>query len=353
MKAVALSLAVLLLAGCSSISLPYGREIEETVLMGSLAIDQEGNQLTLTASSRGQVSAGTQSGEMAVVLSSTALSVSGGLASLADKGEELVLFSHVEQLLLGESFAQESVADLLDLMTRDPQLRLEVSTWIVRDSLAGDLLTQSQEQGGANQRLETLEETQQLAQPRSARDLLVDLEENGCSYLPVISLGEEIYPVGYGIFQDSQLCGYLTGVEAQGFDLLTNQVAGQVVELSQEGSGVVAVTLGKSCTSYTPIFEGNQLTGLTISTSLEGQITEERNLGQSVDREAVQSQLVQRYEIAVQQVADSLQALSADALHWQDLAALTAPWEGERLSQQWAEQFATLNVMIEVEVTLT
>lgn len=337
----------LLLAGCTSLSLPYGREIEETVLMGSLAVDLEESGLQLTATSHQQASSDTE----AVLLSAQAQSISGGLASLQSQGEEWVFFGHVEQILLGEDMAKKGLKDVLDFMATDGQLRLESSAWVVKEGRAGDLLSNQQE-GGANQRLETLEQGQQLTQARNAREALVDLEYNGCTYLPAIVQGEGIVPVGYALFREEALCGWLTEELAQGFDLLIGQVEGQIVELSQVSDSVVAVELSGACTQYQPIFTGEILTGLQIKTKVEAEVVEYRGLGHSRGEDWVQPQLEVLCQTQITEVVGQLQQLDADVLHWQALSSLTSPWEKEKISQQWAEQFAQLDIQIEVEVEL-
>ena len=78
-------LCPLLLSGCRSTALPYGREIEHMALMRTIGVDRAEEGVRVTVSS-GVQQGGDQSGQGPVVLSQTSGSISVGYLPLSGAG---------------------------------------------------------------------------------------------------------------------------------------------------------------------------------------------------------------------------------------------------------------------------
>ena len=243
--------ALLPLSGCSraEAALPYAHEIEDTVLMGALGVDlKEGapGRVAVTVSSGGRSGAGDSPGQSPVVLSAQAETVSAACAEMQTFGSDFVFFGDVEHVLVGEEQALTGVMSLLGHMARDPELRLEARLWVIKDGRAGDILFDAASDGGAPDRLTALETDAELAAspaPRTAREVLSDLLDNGCALLPALERrpartgdgAEGEYTVagaGYAILRNGALAGWTGEEGALGADLLTGDAPGRILEFA-------------------------------------------------------------------------------------------------------------------------
>ena len=135
------------LTGCAPLdALPYAYEIEDTVLLRTLGVDMATQRLdgvAVTASSGERPAVGDSPGQAGVVLSAQADTVSAARTMMQSYGKDELFFGDVEQVVVGEGLAQRGLDDLLALMARDPELRLEAELWVVKGGRAADLLLEA------------------------------------------------------------------------------------------------------------------------------------------------------------------------------------------------------------------
>ena len=361
--------ALLPLSGCSraEAALPYAHEIEDTVLMGALGVDlKEGapGRVAVTVSSGGRSGAGDSPGQSPVVLSAQAETVSAACAEMQTFGSDFVFFGDVEHVLVGEEQALTGVMSLLGHMARDPELRLEARLWVIKDGRAGDILFDAASDGGAPDRLTALETDAELAAspaPRTAREVLSDLLDNGCALLPALERrpsrtgdgAEGEYTVagaGYAILRNGALAGWTGEEGALGADLLTGDAPGRILEFAAPSLAQTALRLTDVKTELTPSFTDGVLAGLAVTCRIEAQVAELRGAdGLSEEgRIWLEERLAQTGEAAIHTALDLAQTLDADYLHLGRKAALAAPWRKAELETQWKAGFAALPISLTV-----
>lgn len=356
----------LALAGCSWVSLPRAHEIERTVLMQALGVDvgtESVDGVAVTASSGARTGAGDSPGAAPVVLSAQADTVTAACTEMQTYGTDYVFYGDVEHVLVGEGQAQRGVKPLLEHMARDPELRLEAQVWCVKSATAADVLFTSAGDGGAAERLAAVEADDKLLSasvPRTARETLVDLERNGCTFLPAVGLvparpgdGTEgemaVDPAGYALFRDGALAGWAEGEAAKGIDLLLGRGAPDILELVTPDCARTALRLTGERVSIAPVFSGDTLTGLRVECSLESEAAELRGPGNlnGETRAWLEAELSRVTARRLQAALALLQSLDADCLGLGARAALAAPWRKMALEQQWDNRFSELEVQIE------
>lgn len=360
-----LALALCLpLEGCAS--LPDAHEIEQTVLMEAMGVDVGAEALdgvAVTAASGARAAAGDSPGQAPVVLSAQAGTVAAACAEMQTFGEEYVFYGDVEEILLGEGEAQRGLEDLLTHMARDPELRLEAQLWVMRGSSAADALFGAVQGGGAPARLAALEQDARrfsTSRPRTARETLADLLDNGCTLLPALvqrpagpgegAQGDMVLSAaGYAVLRDGALCGYLEGGGAYGADLLSGRGTGKVLELETPGLIRTALRVTGVKTRLEPVFDGERLAGLAVECALEARAVEVRGgcLGED-ERVWLAGELSRVAEAGLREAMDRFQALGADCAHLGGRAALRVPWRKAALEAQWEEAFPTLSVTWDV-----
>lgn len=372
-KVLPLGLAMALMTGCSAVSaaLPWGQELESAVLMQALGVDvgtQGVDGVAVTASSGGRPAAGESPGQEPVVLSAQADTVTAACAQMQSYGKDFVFFGDVEQLLVGEGQALRGLDPILEHMARDPELRLEAQVWAVKGGGAADALFAAAGTSGASARLEAMQADASLlatAVSRTAREALADLMDNGCTFTPALSLiparpgdGTEgevgLAPAGYAVFRDGALAGWAEGDAALGVNLLLDEETAGVVELSTPQQGKAALRLDHSSVAIRPVFVGGVLKRLEVTVKAEAAMTEYRG-GAGLDQEVrtwLEQELARVLGRQLRAALDLGQRLDADYLHLGRKAALAAPWEKERLAEQWAAAFPSLELDIQVEANI-
>lgn len=356
----------LLLSGCRSTALPYGREIEHMALMRTIGVDQAGEGVRVTVSSG--VPQGTdQSGQGPVVLSQTSGTISGALLSMQANGASYVFYGHVGQLLLGEELARQDVYPALDYVLRDIEMRLDTSLYLVQGSAEQAVsmpARQSQEGAGpptsAAERLEAMEADAQLrsyATPRTVGEVLSELEEWGASYAPALSLSDQTEGVltaaGYGILKEGALAAWTSDSQAHGINLLEGRVNADMIELTlPDGAGAALRVVGAE-TTIRPVWEKDTLTGLTITCTVDANLAEapsDLDLSQGDMLAWLEERLAEVEEGRIREALDLAQRLEADYLGLAVGAGMAAPWHWSDIQREWDLGSLALSVHVEAGI---
>ena len=358
------------LAGSAPLdALPYAYEIEDTVLLRTLGVDMATQRLdgvAVTASSGERPAVGDSPGQAGVVLSAQADTVSAARTMMQSYGKDELFFGDVEQVVVGEGLAQRGLDDLLALMARDPELRLEARLWVVRGGSASDVLFGGEESGGVDDRLDAMESNADQGAatlPRTAREALVDLARSGTTFLPALAQGPSrpgdgaegdttVSTAGYALFRDGALCGWAAGEEAHGIHLLLGRADGGLLECAAPDGARVALLLTGVRTGYTPIFRGGALAGLEVKCKVEARRAEVRG-GDALSREELawlEAETARLCRTRMETALSHSRALEADYLNLRQRAALSAPWRKDELEQDWEEDFPGLTFTVNVQV---
>lgn len=358
------------LAGSAPLdALPYAYEIEDTVLLRTLGVDvgtQSLDGVGVTASSGERPAVGDSPGQAGVVLSAQADTVSAARTMMQSYGKDELFFGDVEQVVVGEGLAQRGLDDLLALMARDPELRLEARLWVVRGGSASDVLFGGKESGGVDDRLDAMESNADQGAatlPRTAREALVDLARSGTTFLPALAQGPSrpgdgaegdttVSTAGYALFRDGALCGWAAGEEAHGIHLLLGRADGGLLECAAPDGARVALLLTGVRTGYTPIFRGGALAGLEVKCKVEARLAEVRG-GDALSREELawlEAETARLCRTRMETALSHSRALEADYLNLRQRAALSAPWRKDELEQDWEEDFPGLTFTVNVQV---
>lgn len=169
-------LCLVLLTGCSSAG-PYGRELEETVLVRVIGVDTVGGAVTLTAV--GQDGTG---GAQAQQVSAPDLE--SAFAALPTAGEQYFSLTNVTQILVGDGV---KLPEVLDYVMEDSSISYAATVWAV-NGFAGAVLGQTKD-GGVD-RFQVMEQSGAAA--LSAKSALAALLTDGAVRLPVLTVREGV-----------------------------------------------------------------------------------------------------------------------------------------------------------------
>ncbi len=186
MRYALICLAMLvLLTGCQAKS--FARELEATMLVQVLGVDQRVKEITLTAAGNPETGSG---GSETALLSASGENLEQAKAALRAAGEEYVALTHVAQIILGEG----ETAAILEMALKDTVLSQSATVWATEQGTAEALLTAT---GGGVKRLSSIEINAGV-QPVTVLQALRDLEERGWSEVPTLKVEADKLVLGKG-----------------------------------------------------------------------------------------------------------------------------------------------------------
>lgn len=290
MKIAALTLALLLLGGCSAPL--HARQLENLQPVQTVGFDGAPGAVTVSVSDRKS----TQD-EAAVRMSAQGASVVRAceeLQSFGARGE--LFFSHVKFALIGEDAAAEGISEVLDWFCRSTQTRLILPLFLVRGAEARSLVTGSEDE--AYEITAILSALEEQARRRgevhcfTVLDTVKSLNEQGaalCCALRPLEPGERApsaeegalsaAAAGYGVLRGDSLCGWLDESEARGATLLLGR-AGEMSCTLPDGEGIAAVTLRSAKAALSPengrVRASLRVTAGLTELSAPGELTQKR-----------------------------------------------------------------------------
>jgi len=362
---------LLLLTGCEAADrLPYAREMEGMALMRAMGMDLADGTVRVTASSGVQSRGADKGDQPPLVLSSRSGTVSGACLAMQSLGDEYVFFGHVGELLLGEDMARQGLAEALDYVERDIEMRLDTGLFVVRGGTAAEaMLASAGENGSAAERLEALEDDAGLnggTMKRSVRQVLSDLEANGASFATAVVLrpkeegdggqGEAMLSAGgYAVLKGEALAGWAQGDAALGTNLLMEEVEADILELPGPAGEKLALRVVEAKTGVKAVFENGTLTGLDVTCAVEANLAQAPGGLSAWDRAALdelRSALENTERERLLAALKLAQSLDADFLGLKKRAGLAAPWNWAKLRAQWDGAFSALDIRVTVTGTI-
>lgn len=172
------TLLCLSLAGCET--LPYPRELEDTMLVRVLGVDWTAEEVALTAASIPQ-----EGEEAEELLCVRAPGAEESHRKLKEAGEEYVALTHVTQIIVGEGSDLRAV---LEGALEGREVGQTASVWLCREGTAQELM---EAVGGGARRLTSIELNTEGLNAMTVLDALADLERTHQVTLPALAVEEE------------------------------------------------------------------------------------------------------------------------------------------------------------------
>ena len=373
---LALLLAWALFLGLSSWDsdvLPITRDITQVKLIRTLALDKgEGAALRLTASGNIQKQGNDGQSQPPLILTQEAMTISGGCSGLQQQSDGFVEFGHLAECVIGEELARTELLQLADFVARDFSMRMESKLFVVAGATGEEAVQGAASKSSAlTDRLTAISQNRSLGGrkwPYTFRQLISQLEDNGCGLVPVLTLtdnpdfdpegkGEEpekeINFTGLAFLKEGNLADYLTPEESKGAALLTNQDQLDMVELTLEDGTPVGVQLVYAQRSLEPAYdEQGQLTGLTIRIKAKGELSEVSGPASPTDAQSLEQMrqgFSEQLRLWAQAALDRSQKEGADFLHLRRELICRSPLHSRQIQENWDDWFPEITLKTEVE----
>ena len=371
--AAALLAAALLLptlSGCKSGSLYNNyREVENLQLIRTLGVDRtEEADIRLSASSGADID-----GQSPTIMAVESGSISQAMEKLQNYvSAGSLFFAHADYLILGEAAARAGIASYLDYVDRIPQMRTDVSLFLIREGEASTLITGAGDgQYDVTDELLALEErVERLGGNHiySCADVSRRLAESGAALVMALSPAETegvIYsgggglsslPAGYGVLKDGALIGYILGDAAKGVSLLEGRLSDQAVSVSGGDGSLITLSVTRGGAQLKPVWDTDgSLAALEVNVEIDAAIQELGNpmLSQQSDfLEQTAAALAARAGAWVENVLAFSAREQADFLALGQRIRRQDPVEFAQMPQTWEEALADLDFQITVTASI-
>lgn len=356
--------------------LPQPEDITQVKLIRTLALDQgEGAALRLTASGALRKEGDGGQAQPPLLLTQEAMTISAGYTGLEQQSDGFVEFGHLSEFLVGEALARKDLLGIVDYVSRDFAMRVESKVFLV----AGDT-GEAAIKGVSSRNSAITDQLTAISQDRSVggrqwpytfRQLISQLEDNGCALLPVLTLtanpdydaegeGEtpekQIALTGLAFLRDAKLVDYLTPEESKGAAIVNNLDQMDTVQVNLSDGSVAAVQLLYAQRHLEARFDGaGQLTGITVHIDTTGELNEIYGAADPNRREVLE-QMSEGYREQlrrwVQAVLDRSQGEGTDFLHLRRSLVTAAPLHARAVLDQWEERFPLLDLQVEIHGTV-
>lgn len=261
------------------------RELNELAIVSALAVDlgQEPGTINLTCQvikpgdmqqGSGQPGGGGSSSKPYYNVSASGQTIFEAIRMIANKIDRRLYFPHLQVLLFSEEIAKNGLGQYLDLLTRDPEFRLNDYILITRGKAAEVLESKTELQsipGNSIYQLVLKRVNSSFAIGVTLLEfnqrLLSDTAAPLASYLEYKKEDQSIKLTGASVFKRDKLQGYLSELETRGLLWALDEVkAGIVVVECPKKDGKVSLEIVSSKGKIEPqIKEGQPSFKITVS----------------------------------------------------------------------------------------
>ncbi len=262
-------LLAVLLCGCGLSG--QRREVEQLRIIQTVGVDYEKGSVRLTlAAAAGPENEGPGAG-----LSGVGRTLSAALEQIRENSVEEELFmGHVRAILVGQDAAEHGINDLLAVICRSGDLRLDIPLYLVRGGTAAELMQ------GASSDTRGITEILQSAQLRTERQrgetgstadaVQRSLMRSGSALVTALRFADAAeqgdktaVPAGFGVLQDGVLRAWIESEDALGAELLCL------------GGLPVSLELQRGESTVTPVWDADgSLRGLDVTAKVQASVLE-------------------------------------------------------------------------------
>lgn len=340
------------------------RAIENLKLVHTIGFDTHKDGLQLS------VSGGESENEGIMRLSASGKNISDALATVQSySGKEELYYAHTRYVLVGQTYAEQGLGDIMQYLESSNQLRSDLPLFILRNREAKDLITHAG--GKKSSTFEILEAVVRNctqsgdSYPFTCGDIASFSAEYGSALACALEIKstkdvnpeaeeEELTPVvsGYGVIKQGKLVSFLSKDASKAVNLLLNE----------PGTGNITVMVDKHPyslqirnvdTTLVPSFGTvGTMTNLTVEMTVEA-VLEEHEQNVQADLNKLSKAFSKTVQQWVQEVLQTMRASQSDFLGLGPRIAISDPKEWESNPLSWEMQLKTLPMTAQVQCTIT
>ncbi|ETT86714.1 Ger(x)C family spore germination protein [Viridibacillus sp. FSL R5-0477] len=360
------------------------RELNELGITLAIGIDKVEDEYQVTAQVvvPSEISAKTSTGRSPVTLfQANGETVYEALRKITKNSPRKIYPGHLRTLVLGEDLAEEGIAESLDFLSRDWELRSDFFVVIAKDMTAGEVLnvTTTIENIPANHMFNTLKTSEAFwaatngflldelianltidGKEAVLTGILVTGEKMGSSKQNVESItpSAQIKYDELAVFKKDKLVGWLTERQSRGYNGIVNEVQKTVTAISCPEKGKATLEI----IQFDSKIKGKINKGkpeVDVNIKVKGNVGEVECQINLNDQETIvrlekntENKLEEIYNMTIETVQKQFKS---DIFGFGEAIHRSNPKEWKKIKKQWDEEFPemTANVKVDVKIVHT
>lgn len=353
------------------------KELSTLSVVQAMGIDKtEEGQIILTlqllkpSEIKSSSAKGGGSGKSVAVVTATGQTISDAIRNATHQVDRKSLFSQNKVIVIGESAAKSGIAPLLDLATRDPELR-ELTYIFIAKGKAKDILEAENEQEKVPAKaLENLAKATR-ASSKAPEITLIDLlkslvSKTNAPIVPGLELVErpegaaikkQVQLCGTAVFKEDKLIGWFNGKESRGLLWVLGKVKSGiiVVKSPNDENKKVALEIIKASSKATPELTDSKLK-VRVEVKEEGSLAEQMSqvdLTKPETFKELENLQAAAIKDEIMAALDKAQTWGVDPFTFGVEYHRKFPAEYQELEKNWEEEFKNIAVDVEVDAKLS
>lgn len=275
------------LSGCDFFLHSSFREIDTLQMVQTFGIDVKKDSYQISISTGAPID-----GQPSVIISRPGESLVQSDQAIQDySSKEDLYFAHTRYVLMGEDAAKSRTLEVLDFFARSSKLRTDIPMFVVKNSTAFSLISQSGKKN--NDITESLSSVERdvkesgFAQAFTCREIIRSLSEYGSALICAVSPSQSEGSIftetgtltatsaGYGILREGKLAGYLDKSRSWGANMLTGKSGYSPMVLTIDDSIKVSLHTEAGSTKFDAVWnDDGSLQRITAEVDASGVLVE-------------------------------------------------------------------------------
>jgi len=376
-KTVLLLLVSALATGCWN-----RRELNDLAIVVGIGIDKIGNQyeVTIQVVSPAEVSSRKGTGNRAPVTTyfGKGDTVFETIRRMSTVTPRKLYFAHVRMLVLGEEIAKEGLADLVDFISRDHELRTDFYFAVAKGTPAREILSfyTPLEKIPANKMYSSIEVSEKIWAPT----ISITLDELISSMLaegknPVLTgiriQGDEqkgktkgnvekiaspakLEYDGVAVFKFDKLVGWMNEDESKGYSNITNKLQSTIIEVACPKEGKLAIEVVRSKTTMRgSVTNGKPEIKLKTRTEANvGDVECKIDLSESATIQLLEKEAEEVMKRNTRLALAKAKKLESDIFGFGEALHRSNPGYYKKVEKDWSRHFVDLPVHLDIDVKI-
>lgn len=315
------------------------------------------------------------------VLTYKASSFNEAVRSMQFYTDKTMAGSHVKYFLIGEETARNDIDKVLDILSKDQEIRLSSNVYIVKDMTAQEFLNQViSSEYKLSDMLDNIEKNsvqKTIAKYITISEILASkLSETEIYLVPTLEFTSNIEKIteteggeeetdeltkqfefyGYAVMKDNKLIDFLDDKEAIIYNMLINESKGGNIDVENEKGDIVSFGINDITTGYSFRFDDkNNLKQVDISLKYRSNFEEVLSKEDITDIKVLEK-YKKMQEDKVKKQAEELikksQVLNLDIFSIGEKLNVKHPYKDRKIKENFRKNYGSLNIKVKVEADI-
>ena len=357
------------------------KELNEIAIVTAIGIDKtkDGYLVSIQIVNPSEIAGKTATGRTEVIrFMKTGDTIFEAMRRLSTDVPRRIYVAHLRQVVFGEELAKDGIGKVLDVFSRHHEMRSDFFITVAKGSKASEILNvqTALEKDPATDVAHTLETSEKVWAPtktvtidelitsivsKGQEPILTGVHvygnpENGSAFTNVQNVspktGLKIDTIG--VFKSDKLIGWLNEDESKGFNYITDKVKATIVTIPCKDGKITIATTHSKTNVKGKIKKGKPKISINVTSDGNvGEVACKFDLSKPEKikelNKKYQNSIKEKIEAAIKKVQEDYQS---DIFGFGEVIHRTDPKAWKRLQQNWDEEFANLEVTVNVKAEI-